>query len=107
MAFTVDHAKRMRAAYRATNGKQTVQVGHQSCSSGQMTDAQAFLAAGNIGKVTALHMHMYRNTPHGKPQWSRPVYPDMTPENIIWRSFLGESRQVEFDQIGRASCRGR
>ncbi len=23
-------------------------------------------------------MHMYRNTPHGKPQWARPVYPDMT-----------------------------
>src|SRR5260370_27002996 len=47
MAFNVDHAKRMRAAYRATNGKLTVQVGHQSCSSGQMTDAQAFPATGH------------------------------------------------------------
>ena len=40
---------------------------------------------------------MYRNTPHGKPQWSRPVYPDMTPENIIWKSFLGGAPQHEFD----------
>ena len=40
---------------------------------------------------------MYRNTPHGKPQWSRPVYPDMTPENIIWKSFLGEAPQHDFD----------
>ena len=43
MAFTVDHAKRMRAAYRRDGGKHAVQIGHQSCSSGQMTDALAFL----------------------------------------------------------------
>jgi predicted dehydrogenase len=40
---------------------------------------------------------MYRNTPHGKPQWSRPVYPDMTPENILWKSFLGDAKPVDFD----------
>lgn len=96
MAFTVDHAKRMRAALKRA-GKRTVQIGHQSCSSGQVKDAESFLAAGEMGKVTAIHGHMYRNTPHGKPQWSRPVYPDMTPENILWRSFLGEAPKVEFD----------
>ena len=97
MAFNVDHAKRMRAAYRATNGKLTVQVGHQSCSSGQMTDAAKFVASGNLGKVTAVHMHMYRNTPHGKPQWSRPLYPDMTSENILWDSFQGDAAKHPFD----------
>ena len=40
---------------------------------------------------------MYRNTPHGKPQWARPVYPDMTPENIVWKSFLGEAPEHPFD----------
>jgi predicted dehydrogenase len=40
---------------------------------------------------------MYRNTPRGKPQWSRPVYPDMTVENIIWKAFLGPAPQHEFD----------
>jgi len=32
---------------------------------------------------------MFRNTPRGKPQWTRPVYPDMTAENIAWKEFLG------------------
>jgi predicted dehydrogenase len=96
MAFTVEHAKRMRAAYRK-NPRLTVQVGHQGCSSGQMPDAQSFLASGYVGKITALHMHMYRNTPHGKPQWARPVYPDMNPENILWDSFQGEAEKHDFD----------
>ena len=96
MAFTADHAKRMRAAYRSAP-KLTVQVGHQSCSSGQMPDALGFLATGYVGKITALHMHMFRNTPHGKPQWARPVYPDMNPENVLWNSFLGEAPKRDFD----------
>src|SRR6478736_3759149 len=96
MAFNVDHAKRMRAAYKKA-GKRTVQIGHQSCSSGQVIDATNFLATGYVGKITAIHSHMYRNTPHGKPQWSRPVYPDMTSEHIIWKAFLGESKPVDFD----------
>ena len=96
MAFNVDHAKRMRAAYQQA-GRRTVQIGHQSCSAGETVDATAFLNSGNMGKITAIHSHMYRNTPRGKPQWSRPVYPDMTPENIIWKSFLGPAPQHDFD----------
>ena len=58
-----------------------------------------FLAGGNVGKVTAIHAHMYRNTPHGKPQWSRPVYPDMTAgkhhlEVVSW----AKRRRAEFDR---------
>lgn len=96
MAFQVDHAKRMRAAYKKAANR-TVQIGHQSCSSGQVKDAAQFLASGNVGKVTAIHAHMYRNTPHDKPQWSRPVSPDMTPEKIIWKSFLGSAPAHDFD----------
>jgi predicted dehydrogenase len=44
-----------------------------------------------------VHMHMYRNTPHGKPQWARPVYPDMNPENVLWNSFLGEAPKRDFE----------
>ncbi len=96
MAFTVEHAKRMRAAYENSKGL-AVQIGHQSCSSGLMTDALAFLREGKIGKISAIVAHMYRNTPQGKPQWSRPVYPDMTPENILWNQFLGEAPKRDFD----------
>ena len=38
MAFTVEHAKRMRTAYHKA-GKRIVQIGHQACSSGHVTDA--------------------------------------------------------------------
>jgi predicted dehydrogenase len=101
MAFTVDHAKRMRAAYEKAggpSGKRIVQIGHQSCSSGQMTDALNMLSdPARMGKITAIHSVMYRNTPHGKPQWSRPVQPDMTSENIVWKSFLGDAPPRDFD----------
>jgi predicted dehydrogenase len=97
MAFTVDHAKRMRAAYQHDAGKHAVQIGHQWTSTGAIADAISFNKPELVGKITAIHGHMYRNTPHGKPQWSRPVYPDMTPENILWKSFLGDARPVEFD----------
>ncbi len=96
MAFTVDHAKRMRAAYNRA-GKRIVQIGHQSCSSGHVQDAAQFASGDKLGKITGVHMHMYRNTPHGKPQWSRPVYPDMTPENVLWNSFQGEAPKHAFD----------
>ena len=97
MAFTVAHAKRMRAAYEPVKGKQVVQVGHQACSSGHVRDALSFVADGKLGKITAIDANMYRNTPHGKPQWSRPIKPDMNAENIVWNKFLGEAPKVPFD----------
>jgi predicted dehydrogenase len=96
MAFTVEHARKMRAAWQRA-GKRTVQIGHQGLSSGQIPDAASFLKPELMGKITGIHAHMYRNTPHGKPQWARPVYPDMTAENIVWKSFLGEAPARDFD----------
>ena len=96
LAFTLDDAKRMRAAHRQSP-KSVVQIGHQACSSGQMRDAVNFLASGHVGKITAIRMHWYRNTPRGKAQWARPVYPDMTPENIAWNAFLGGAPAADFD----------
>jgi predicted dehydrogenase len=96
MAFSVEHAKRMRAAYKKA-GTRTVQIGHQSCSEGAATDAARFLKTGTMGKITAIRAHMYRNTPHGKPQWSRVAYPDMTPENIAWKAFEGGAAPHDFD----------
>src|SRR5215831_19481643 len=39
MAFTVDHAKRMRASFKRDGGKHTVQIGHRWTSYGQTEDA--------------------------------------------------------------------
>ncbi|HEY3743608.1 MAG TPA: Gfo/Idh/MocA family oxidoreductase [Bryobacteraceae bacterium] len=97
MAFNVADAKHMRAAYQDDGGKHVVQIGHQSCSSGQTTDARSFLADNKVGRITSIHAHMYRNTPHGKPQWSRPVYPDMNGENVLWASFQGPAPNRDFD----------
>lgn len=97
MAFTVEHAQRMRAAAQRAGEKRTVQIGHQWTSTGQMTDVFGFLKPELMGKVTMINGRMYRNTPHGKPQWARPVYPDMTPENIVWKAFLGEAPARPFD----------
>jgi predicted dehydrogenase len=96
MAFTVDHAKRMRAAYQKA-GKRTVQIGHQGCSMGQIKDAFELMKTGYVGKITNIHSHMYRRWPHGKGQWTRPVLPDMTAENIVWKLFQGESQPHDFD----------
>jgi predicted dehydrogenase len=96
MAFTVEDAKLMRSAYERA-GKRAVQIGHQQCSSGLVPDARNYLASGSVGKVTAIHGRMFRNTPHGKPQWQRPLYPDMTPENLAWNSFLGGAPERDFD----------
>jgi predicted dehydrogenase len=101
MAFTLDDAHRMRAAFENANGRnapgRVVQIGHQSCSSGHLADARAFLADGRVGRITAIAMRMYRNTPHGKPQWTRPLYPEMTPANIDWGAFLGDAPARPFD----------
>ena len=97
MAFTVDQAKQMRDAFQRAAGQRVVQIGHQFTSSGHVADATRFLQPDLMGKVTFIQARMYRNTPHGKPQWARPVYPDMTPENIHWQGFLGESADQPFD----------
>jgi predicted dehydrogenase len=87
----------MRAAYEPVKAKQVVQVGHQSCSSGNVVDAKHFLEGDRLGKITAVDATMYRNTPHGKPQWSRAVRPGMNSENIVWNKFLGETPKIAFD----------
>ena len=96
LAFTLEDAKQMRAAHRRF-ANLTVQVGHQSCSSGQIDDAANFLQPEFMGKITGIRAHFYRNTPLGKQQGTRPVYPDMTRENIAWEAFLGSAPKREFD----------
>jgi len=96
MAFSVAHAKHMRAA-RLNAPKLSVQIGHQDCSSGQMEDALGILRTGLVGKITEIHSHMYRNTPHGKPQWARPIPPDMTNASVAWKAFLGENPDRPFE----------
>ncbi|MCP5115595.1 MAG: Gfo/Idh/MocA family oxidoreductase, partial [bacterium] len=95
MAFDLDDARKMRDA--ALSAERVVQVGHQFCSSGHVLDAQRFVASGWLGQITAIRSHSYRNTPHGKPPWARPVYPGLTEADVDWKAFLGEAPGREFD----------
>ena len=90
MAFDLDHAKQMRAAFQKSGSKRTVQIGHQACSFGHMTDVRQFLAdPARLGKITAITMQMHRNTPGNKPQWARPALftPDLNEHNVAWSDF--------------------
>ena len=94
MAFSLGHARQMRAAHQRYGAKRTVQIGHQACSSGQMTDARQFLSdPARMGTITAITMQMHRNTPGNKPQWSRAALltPDVNAQNVAWEGFLGEA----------------
>jgi predicted dehydrogenase len=103
LAFTVEEARRLRDTFQRR--PRVVQVGHQICSSGLMEDALRFLASGKVGKITAIHAHMFRNTPHGRPPWVRPVYSDLTPDSLDWPSFLGSAAPREFDARRYANWR--
>src|ERR1043166_2824402 len=54
MAFTVDHAKRMRAAVQQHGAKKAIQIGHQWASYGHVADAMSFLKPELIGQVTSI-----------------------------------------------------
>jgi predicted dehydrogenase len=100
LANSLDHAKRMRAAYERDGGKHTVQVGHQSCSFGQVRDVRQFLSQPErMGRISALVMRNYRNTPPNKPQWWRPALlsPALTPQTVAWSRFEGDTGPREFD----------
>lgn len=96
LAFTVADAKKMREAHQRAP-KLVVQVGHQWCSSSDMVQSLDLLKTEQMGKITQIVMHMFRNSPSDHPQWSRPVTPNMTAENIIWSSFLGDAPKRPFD----------
>jgi len=90
LANTLDRAKSMRASYLKDRNKHVVQVGHQACSFGHLADVEQFLTpADRIGKVSALVMRNYRNTPRGKAQWARPALltSDVNPQNVVWDAF--------------------
>jgi len=100
MALSVPQAKQMRTVYEADGRRHVVQIGHQACSTGHVTDVRQFLARPEkMGKITAIAMQMHRNTPVNKPQWARPALltPDLTPDRLDWAAFLGDAPARAFD----------
>ena len=75
MAFTVEQAK--AHARRVPEGREPAssRSAISPARSGHVADALNYLGSGIVGPGHGHPRHMYRNTPHGKPQWTRPVYP--------------------------------
>jgi len=94
-AWSIAEAEQCLAAAK-TSGR-IIQIGLQHESSGQLADARKWIKDGIAGKVTQVESWMSRNTPHGKPQWVRPVPPDCTPQNVNWSAFLNGRPERPFD----------
>ena len=93
MAFNPDHARRMRRAFEGSN--RVVQVGVQSTSGKAFEQARELATPDNLGTITAIHAHHYRNRPYGG--WKRNIPPDCNLENVAWKAFEGEAAPHEFD----------
>lgn len=52
-----------------------------------MRDAVELAASGRMGQITEVRAYAYRNTPHGRPPWTRPVYPGLSGDSIDWASY--------------------
>ena len=93
MAFSPDHAKRMRRAFEGSG--RVVQVGVQSTSSAAVGKAREHAVPERMGPITAIHSHMYRNAPYGG--WMRRIPADCDPQHVDWNAFQGETKPHPFD----------
>jgi len=93
MAFNPDHARRMRHAFLAAD--RVVQVGIQSTSSPAQARARELVRTRPMGRITAIHAHMYRNAPYGG--WKMPIPNDCNPQHVEWKAFEGEAALHPFD----------
>ena len=93
MAFTPDHARRMR---KALNGSgRVVQVGIQMISGPGMKTVREYATPEHMGVITQIHAHHYRNAPYGG--WMRQIAADCDVSHVDWKTFQGEAAPREFD----------
>lgn len=94
MAFNPEHAKRMRKALQGSD--RVAQVGIQSTSSPAQDRARELASnAQQMGTLTAIHSHMYRNAPYGG--WRTPIPADCDLQHVVdWNAFQGEAAPHDF-----------
>lgn len=93
MAFNPDHANRMRKAFEGSD--RVVQVGIQSTSGSQLETVRQNLSPEQMGSVTALRTHHYRNSPYGG--WKRAIPADCDLQHVNWKEFQGETEDRPWD----------
>lgn len=93
MAFNADHARRMRRAFDGSG--RVVQVGIQSVTAEVFAQVKSLNTPENMGNITAIHTHMYRNAPYGG--WKRSIPADCDLQHVDWKAFEGEAPPHEWD----------
>ena len=92
MAFTVDHAKRMRAAYNNAGQAHRSDRPPGTARRASAVDASSIREAGKPRARSRPSTPTCTATRRTASRSGRArSIPDMTPENIIWNSFLGEA----------------
>jgi predicted dehydrogenase len=94
MAFTPNHARRMRDALSGSSGR-VVQVGMQMNSGHGIQRVRELAASEAMGTPTLVQTHHFRNRPYGG--WLRQIPADCNLEHVDWAAFQGEARAVPFD----------
>jgi len=92
MAFNADHANRMKRAFEGSD--RVVQVGIQS-TSGPLATVRQYLNDDQMGSITQLHTHHYRNSPYGG--WKRTIPADCDLQHVNWKEFQGEAPEQAWD----------
>src|SRR5215472_12575089 len=93
MAFSPEHARRMRKAFEGSG--RVVQVGMQMNSGPGVEKVRALTKPERMGSITAIQAHHYRNAPYGG--WLREIPTDCDAQHIDWSGFQGEAKHCSFD----------
>lgn len=94
MTQTPEQAKRLVARVKA-NPKIKFQVGVQGMSDDSYETAYKFVKDGALGKVVLAQIDYSRN--HRDDFWVGREDPDVKPENIDWKAWLGPAPKRDFD----------
>ena len=93
MAFNAEHARRMRNALEGSG--RVVQIGLQWNSSGGVEKVRERVKSGDLGDVSLLQTHHFRQPPYGG--WLREIPADCDPAHVDWDAFQGDAHRVPFD----------
>jgi predicted dehydrogenase len=72
----------------------TVQVGSQGCSDTKYLQARELVKKGAVGPLLWAQGSYCRNNPKG--EWNYTIEPELTPQTIDWKTWLGTAPKREF-----------
>jgi predicted dehydrogenase len=92
MTRRLDEAFRIFDAARETGLR--VQVGSQGCSDPRNLRARELMKKGAIGQLLWAQGSYCRNNPKG--EWNYPIEPELTPQTVDWKTWLGPAPKRDF-----------